>query len=253
MTFASFVGPQELPLAADAGKLGDHVVEALLPYLAFCLNDALNAKLALLTGTSAEAVPSGHTFAWDPTEPRGHVVKLPVPALFLWWTRESQLEQLGPLLWQHTRSLRLAYVFDELPGQDALDDRTGLFPAASVALIRAAVRDRHPGYAPPGKPAGTEVTRSIGRPDSWAWQCLGCVAIPRFGIDEQRFSRRGRSAQASGRDYPALAASLRVQEMLGPEEADVVRDGLATITAEGGAAMFDRELLGADGSEISGW
>ena len=249
MAFDAPVGPLDLPLEAVGATLADPVVTALLPYLSHCLNADLNPRLALMTGTSAEAAPATNLFAWDPTEPRAHNVRLPVPSLFVWWGGESQLQQLGPLLWVRERTLRAIYVFDELPGLDQFAARTGLLNAVDASLAKAAQRDRHPTYAPPGLPAGTEVSRSIGEPHAWAWQYLGCAALQRFGIDDASYTTGGTKKKASGRDYPALAASFRVQERVAPEQAERLEDGPATITTFG-VDIFERELQGADGSEL---
>ena len=86
-TETSQVGPLTLPIQAGAtnAKLEDPVVEVLLDYLAWSLNNDLSAKLAQLTGTSSVAVPTANVFTFDPFEPRGHSVKRPVPSLFVWW------------------------------------------------------------------------------------------------------------------------------------------------------------------------
>lgn len=209
---SSPVGALTLPVAAGSAqeRLADPILDALLDFAAWTIGTALDARLANLTGTSAVAVPATNRFAFNPVDPRGINVHLPVPALFCWWDGASAVVQHSLVRLRRERTLRLLYVFDELPHTDQLVLRAGLFAACDAALAQAASRGRHPSYSYGGRPAGTPLIQSVGAVGSWAWGYAGGQAVERFAIDNAE--RTGGRKRVFGRDWPAFAASFVVHE-----------------------------------------
>src|SRR5580698_5849078 len=165
-TETSAVGPLQLPIPVGAAQspVDDPVTTGLLAWFGFWLQFDLNAKLANLVGTSADACPVTNRFGWDPINPKPSFVwadqtqadqTIVVPALYCWLdkgktkpysTVTDQLERRGGLLW----------IYDQLTLPGALVDRYGLRAAVEASLSRAASLGRHPAFGlyggPPGQP-----------------------------------------------------------------------------------------------------
>jgi hypothetical protein len=213
-SYSAPVGGLTLPLAAGSAqqRIADPIVDALLDFLAWSLGNDLSARLANLTGTSAVAVPTTNRFAYDPTSPRGHSVRVPVPALFCWWDGQSQAVDHTTVRRKRTRVVRALYVFDELPHTDQLVVREGLFAAVDASFTKAAHYGHHSSYAYGSAATGTPLVSSVGDPGSWAWRYVGGQGVQRFQIDEASTANVGR--RAAGRDWPAFAASFAVEELV---------------------------------------
>ena len=248
----SDVGPLELPHPAGVlkAKLEDPIIETLIDFIAFYLNNDISPKLALLPGTSSVAVPSANKFTFDPLEPRGQRVRRPVPSLFLWWDGNSTRWQYSQLQGGRIRNLNLLYIFDELPALAEMDRRSGLMNAVAASIEKAAEREYHPLYAPNGKPLGTEMSNSIGDLAMWEWSYLGGRGVQRIGIDDQ--GRGTDIARPAGRHYPGFAAQLMVRELIQPPQpvdpAGVTQDSLMTIENDG-VEIMQRVLDAPDGEE----
>jgi len=241
-----------VPVGAANSKLSDPFVDGLLDYLAFFIKNSLDAKLATLIGTPADAVPTTNRFTYDPDEPQGQFVKLPTPALFVWWTGESEVRSLSMHFDFLIRQIHALYVFEELPREVEMAKRAGLLHAVNATFAKAAERQRHPSYGYNSFPVGTPLFGSLGvDPDTVAFRYLGGKP-ERFGIDNDK---RGRRDQA-GRTYPAIRGRFEVHERVEQdtmEVGDALGDVELTINATGGEAPpaehMVRYLPAPDGSE----
>lgn len=243
----SAVGPLTLPIAA--GTVGDRVadpaVDALLDFLAFYLNESLSDKLANVPGTSAVAVPDANRFPWNPTEPRGHHVRLPVPSLFAWWDGRSQpFERETAAYLYRQREIHVIYVFDELPAMAALDKRAGLLAAVDAVFFKAADRGYHPDYEYNGV-TGQMLAFTATDPDRFSFTYMG-GSPGRFGIEAPE------GGEKSGRDYPALRGSFLVRERIdGPSltDPDDMAGDLELGITNDEVPIMTRYLPGSDGED----
>jgi hypothetical protein len=252
----SDVGALTLPLAAGRPKdaIVDPVVEALLDFLSFSLNDALNTKLGSMNGFSEQAVPPGNRYAFDPTEPQGHKARFRLPSLFMWWDGKSQWWEWSQLQDARRRFISLLYVFEEPPGRDALELRRGLFAAVDSTLLKAAQRGYHSSYAYNGAAPGTMLINSLGDYGTWAWDYMGGQGIQRIGIGDSNtsnFGMREPTSRDAGRSRPAFAARFMVEELVQAEQKvypdDLLQDSPADIQ-HNGAPLLSRVLGAPDGS-----
>lgn len=255
-TQTSAVGALTLPYEAARveAALADPVVDALLDFLAWSLCQELDDRLATLNGTSSTAVPTNSRYAYNPLEPTNRVRFRP-PALFCWWDGNSTSTQWTMLQRLRTRSVKALYVFQELPSLSAMNQRRGLFNAVDSAFERAADRDGHPLYSYAGKPAGTELSRSVGA-DLWEWSYVGGKGITRVQLGEPLKTVDSPTAnrqQMVGRDFPAFAAEFQVRELVElpqPEDStDVLIDSAFSISHDG-VEILDRTMLGTDGTDV---
>ena len=255
----SAVGAQTLPvpaatLATDA--FADPVVDALLDFLAWSLNNDLNTRLAQLPGTSIYAVPNGtlpagkdFRYAYNPHDRRAPHARLWVPALHVWWDGTSTPWRPGQLQRGIERNINVLYLFDELPGSDPFVMRAGLFTAVDESFAKAAERGGHPSYSYNSKPAGTALDDSTGPFCMWEWEYLGGKGLPRIGIDDPNTSNFGPTV--AGKTVPGFAALVRVREIIQPPQpedpGDVLTDGTVTIL-QGDLEIMDRTFEPDDGS-----
>jgi hypothetical protein len=255
-TQTSDVGPLLMPLpAGDVGdKIADTTVEALLDFLAWSLNTELSTKLGNVNGTSNVAVPTNNRYAWDPLEPVNKI-KFNVPALFVWWDGKSTHSYYSILQAMRTREIQALYIFQELPGRDAMAHRSGLFNSVDAAFFRAADRESHPSYSYNSAPLGTELSNSVGDLGSWGWDYVGGQGVNRIKIGEQprplNNPIEGRQNRV-GRDYPGFAAKFLIHELVQttqPEDPEnVTRDSVIQILNDG-VEILDRTLTGTDGTD----
>jgi len=206
------VGGIQIPVAAgvEGERWTDPAVDALLDFAAFYIKDAIDDKLARLTGTGHDAVPADNRFPFDPLTPRGHQIKLPRPALYVWWEGTSTVEQQTTIYDVRSRPIQFMYVYDELPHYDEMVRRAGMMSAIDAAMAQMSMRQVHADFGHSGDPSGTWINYTVADPNfmGWAWQ----GGFPgRFGIDEGPRAER-RFAKKSGRDYPALKGSWLLQE-----------------------------------------
>jgi hypothetical protein len=254
-TQTSDVGATLLPLAAgDVGDaLSDPIVDAILDFVAWYLNNDLNAKLAKLNGTSEVAVPTQNRFAFDPTEPQGIKSSFKLPALFVWWDGLAQKMPFSQLQDRRVRSIELLYIFQELPATAALELRSGLFAAVDASIAKAAERGYHPSYSYNSKTAGTRLDASIGDYGSWCWDYIGGQGIKRIGLGDSNttnFGSRNPSTRTAGKSHPAFAGRFRVEELIQPPQPEdptnITRDSACAIDNDG-VRILDRVLEAPDG------
>jgi hypothetical protein len=256
----SQLGGLTLPIPAGVAnsEIDDPVVSGLAAYLAFYLNDALNTKLANLSGTSAEAVPSTNTFLWDPStyfvRGRGDGDASPFPALYVWWDGRSQ-HALGreTLIYDcRERLISVMYLFEELNFPGAANARRGLLGAVDAVFFKAGERWRHASFS-----LGTDAL------NSWLLHELNIVDLRYMGgtRGELKASIPEASARAGGsgegaptRGYPALSGQFRVWEQVEQDSSDefagdVELDIRACEGLDEPVDFMTRYLPGPDGSE----
>jgi hypothetical protein len=209
---SSTVGGLTLPLPAGAlnASFDDPTVVGLADFLAFMLNDCLNAKLANMQGTSAQAVPAGSVFPYDPG---AYFVRNAIPALYVWWPGRSRRTPWTPLYDVRERTILALYVYDELVAPGALLPRNGLVAAVDAVFFRAAEHGYHPSYGYGGDPPGTPLYKSIGI-KGWAYdggEAGFITAIPR----QSEGPGFGEGDGNIARGYPSLRAAFTVYEVVG--------------------------------------
>jgi hypothetical protein len=266
-TSAMRVGALELPLAPGTSNsaIDDPLVSGVLAYMAFCLKERLDAKLANLNGTSADALPTTNRFPWDPEGyfVRGHQdgAISPFPALYVWRRGKSVREELSLVVEARRQVLGVLYVFEELVLPGALEDRYGLRSAVDAVFHDAIANGEHPGYGHNGAPLGTPLKTSL-QLAGWGLQYEGgeeglMAAVP----GQSQALGRGSEGHAL-HAYPTLMGTLVAWEKIGqrePRDPQDVTPGLtATISIPGAGnlpdplQLFQRVLASPDGSEQPG-
>lgn len=268
-TDASPIGALDLPLAAGAAneRIADPVLDGLLDYFAYWLNDGLNARLAQHAGVKrgaalCTAVPAAQRFPWNPMDSQAEKFRLDPPCLFLWWADESALavkEEQSTIIYSlETRILRLLWLFPEMPSTDQYILRTSVLSAADALLHQSSVRQRHRLYSYGGRPAGTPIAECIAAPGMLEWNYVG-GKMSRWGLNDQDPSSSGINFDCK-RDWPCLIGVVRVREkvadatMLDPQ--DVTGDLAFTldgaVESDETIPMMERYLDSPDGSELEG-
>lgn len=264
MGTASRVGAVQLPLAAGAvgATVADPLVVGLADYLAWHLNNDLSARFgqhyAKTPSYAATAVPPGNAFAYSPLAPWASWVKLPVPGLWIWWEGEDAQRDWTLVYRVRERELRALYVWDELPANAETVRRAGIANAVAACLHRACARGRHASYAYGTSPAGMPLYQALGARGELTVELLGCAAT-RFGIgDPATVSPGVWPPQKSGQDFPAVAAKIKVQELvtgdIADDPGDVAQDLQVDIDGSDGESaeitdVLDRILACPDGSD----
>jgi len=249
-TDTSRVGPQTLPLDGDASitQLDDPIVSALLSLLAHVTKATLDPRLANIPSAPADACPVANRFAFDPFDPRANHVRRPVPSLFVWWDGKSTPWNHTILIKGRIRRIRAMYIYPDLPSQDSLDDRRGLFSTVDAAWAKASERGGHPTWSFNGKPTGTRLEHSWGYPQRLDWEWIGGQEVRRVGID----ARTPEQLKKSGRDYPGFVALFQVREEIEGRQPvdpdDVTRESTVALW-EDDVPILERYFGGPDGSE----
>jgi hypothetical protein len=256
---ASAVGALELPIAPGAvgDKLADPIIEAVLSFAGFYIKDALDEKLKniLPSGLMLDAVPNANRFDFDPLEPQGIKVTLPVPCLFVWWEGISTVMEKTLLYSFRVRNLHLLYVFPELPKLSEVKRRAGLISSVDAAMHKMSERQLHTSYSYNGNPAGMGIAQALAPLGVVGWEYVGGQP-GRFGIDEGPGADR-RVKKHSARDYPALRGVFKIHEKVQPmtmeDPGDVLHDGNFSINGAGEGTqptfIMDRVLTAPDGTE----
>ena len=256
---SSAVGALQLPVpdGVVGDKISDPLVDAILDFASFYIKDALDGKLVnvLPAGLMVDAVPEKNRYDFDPLEPRGLQVTLPVPSLFVWWGGESRVMPMTTIYNYRVRVIDLLYVFPELPKMSEMVRRAGLMSTVDAAMHKMSKRQIHYAYEYNGMPKGMGISQAIAPLDVVSWEYMGGKP-GRFGIDEGPGAER-RAVKKSARDYPALKGSFTVYERVNQrtmeDPADVLHDSPMSINAAGegsDAAFFMDRVLGApDGTE----
>lgn len=242
------------PLAAGAARssLEDPVALGLLDYFAFWLNASLNAQLAVMPPHSAQAVPTGRTFAYDPG---GYWVRNGTPALYVWW-QSDELRNHSTLKDGLAGRYGILYVSDEVVAPAGLQHFAGITPAARRVLRRAADLGYHPSYGYNGAEDGTPIFLSLGIA-SWKFNRLQHGAMT--PVPATAANPGGAGEGGIQRFFPAVQGEIEVVEVVGQtiprDPEDLMGDISATIgTNENGDVadpldFMERILPGPDGSE----
>lgn len=250
------VGPLVLPVPVDAANsaIADPVVDGVLDYLAFCLDAALDDKFRSLIANPTDAVPTANRFNFNPREPRGHHVRLPVPALFVWWEGKSlptEKETATVLYAWRRRRLHVLYVFPEGPSMEEMVRRAGLLSVVDAVIQQAFDWGWRPDYTPPGLdgngdpwPAGTPLQVALGGVERIAVRVDTEEGIVpgRFGIDDLTTTIEPKPT--SGRDYPAVFATLISEERIdGPTPDEMNAPTTFTVRGSDGSTQQVKQIL----------
>lgn len=232
----------------------DPAVTGIARYLGWSLRNDLNAKLGSMSNVGDDACPEANVYAWDP---QTHFVRRSFPALYLWWTGESKTERETILYMKRTRTLSVAYFYEEVVAPGGVAARSGVLAAVDASLAKASDRGQHPDYAPVGYAAGTSIRAALGLRD-WAYEGGQKVSFeaetppqsPQLGGSPEGYVSRG---------YPTLLGRLRVVERI---EGDTLVDPTDLNTdhtvdirtndegdAAGPVTVLERYLESPDGSE----
>lgn len=160
MASGTTFGGQTFPLAAGAtdGVLRPAVADALLDFLAYYLNWALNARLAQMDPRNAEAVPTLNRFAYDPAElwPQN-----PVPALYVWWKGSGKAGH-STLRERVEASYGFQYIAEQIKVPGGVEPLDGFGEIVDQVLRYAADQGYHPSYGYNGAPPGEMLNLSLG-------------------------------------------------------------------------------------------
>lgn len=247
MPDVSKVGGLTLPITAEQSgeQLADPMVKELLARSAHAIRLDLTNRFRNIrpVGSITDPVPPDNMFPFNPMEPRGIKVKLPLPALFIWWEGDSRWKDWSQLKWLRERDLHLMYVFTEPPQIEALTERVGVLNAVDACLFKMSQRRVYPTYEDNRTAADV-----IGGRCAASWQWMG-GRMGRFGIDEGPNAER-RAKKRSGRDWPALKGRFMVKELVEPRMAcdpdDANIEGQAVIHGND-YPLLERVLEGWDG------
>jgi hypothetical protein len=251
-TETSRVGALTIPITAGTAPaaVDDPFLDGLLSFLAHYIKEALDTRLANVSGYNSDACPAANRFAFSPYEREANFVVRHVPALYLWWDGRSVPWNPSIVQKGRERNVHAMYVFEERPKEAALDDRRGVFNAVDAAFAKASRNGYHPTWSYNSRPLGTPLDESWDAPYGVEWEWLGGQGVQRIGIDDANTRDVGR--RVSGRDYPAFVAMFRVRELIEGKQLvepdDVLRDYDADLY-EDGVQVKDGILTGPDGSE----
>jgi hypothetical protein len=269
---SSLVGAMPQPLAAGVAEqaIVDPLISGLVDFVAFWIKSTLDARLANHTGINNNAIPDHHRFTFDPMSPQGHSVRIPVPALYLWWSGASTRIEWSTIYDLRQRELSMMWICEELPGIEQTTKRAGMLSAVDAALMKAGSRQRHPDYTPTlgGKAIakaapGMPLYQALGELGSMSLQYNGGQLV-RIGIDDENTDPGLPPARRrSGRDFPALLGVWLVREKVLSDElaalaypvGDRMPDIAMAINASDGeseqtAPFMDRILGAPDGSNV---
>jgi len=199
------VGALCLPLPASRlnEEIGDPTVLGIADFLRFSLRNMLNARLALMQGTSPDALPDGNVYPIDPAK---YFVRNNLPALYVWWTGRSARTPWTIHYDVRQRQITALYVFNELVAPGGLRPRHGLMAAVDACFELAAEEGFHPEY---GDPPGTPLVES-----------LSLARLTYEGGEEgflaQLPADTADLAGASQRGFPSLRGTFTVLEKVAP-------------------------------------
>ena len=256
---ASAVGGLTLPIPAGiaGARLTDPLLDTVLDFAAWYIKNALDARLAMLlpAGSITDACPTDNRFRFDPTDPQGVKVAMPIPSLFVYWEGPSRVVPFTTMHTYRVRELKVMYCYEELPSQASKIERIGWSNAVDAAWHKMSERQAHASYTPSGGTAGMTPSQALAALGVADWKYLG--AEPgRFGIDEGPHAAR-RAKKTSGRDWPSVRGTFEVWERIEPvtmeDPADVLGDGAMTFNvgceSDEAVELMERVLDAPDGSE----
>jgi hypothetical protein len=163
-----YVGGLYVPLKAEGypSPVLDPTVVGLAKFLAFWIRYGLSTKLQEPNENIADPLPAENVFPYDPKD---NWVRKSTPALYLWWSGESEPVELTIVRTLRRRTLRLFYV----AGEQSVTPNggrvySGLPAAVDAILLKASFSGYHPDYAPDGFPRGTAIHEAL-RLLSWKY------------------------------------------------------------------------------------
>lgn len=241
-----------LTTGASRSSLEDPVALGFVDYFAHWLNTSLNAQLAVMTGHSAQAVPTANRFGYDPM---GIWVRNGTPALYVWWKSDRPIAH-STLKDGRVSTYGVMYLGDEVVAPAGSQHYAGLAPHVRRVLNLAADRGFHPTYSYNGNDAGTPLFLSLGIA-KWGFARLEAgVMAP---IPNVSSAPGGPGEGGILRYFPAVVADMDVVEVVGqaiPRDPDnvLVNATLDIRTNEAGdvtdtVQMMERYLPHPDGSE----
>lgn len=230
----TYVGSTPIPYPEGfaPSALVDPVANAFLSYFGHWLRESLNDKLDSLGGQATDALdsyadacpvanrfPYAHENVW-PNNPR--------PALYIWWSGQSQTIPKTLAYDLRQRTLEFAWIFSQIKQPKSIA-RSGLLAAVDAVFRRAHSRGSHPTWSfvdfeGTAYPAGTSVGRVAGLHD---WQ-LGQTQTGRFAPVASFGDDTGREQVF----YPAITGQIVVWERIGADSFDRQEDANAESTIE---------------------
>ena len=258
-------GAVSYPVAAGAALSAhsDPVLLLLLDFIGYVLKQDLDAKLAVIRASSADACPTANRFPYDPTT---YWVRNDTPALYCWWESGGKIEPLTMTTSVRRRDVHLFWVYEEQVYPDGADMLAGLLADADMAIARAFDEGGHPTYAYGTSAAGIQVVNMIADTGKLAFDYAGgtpgvAMAVPVGTMNDQA---GGEQEGQVVRGFPALKGVVRVVERIGrylpTDPGSVLTDSLMTInTNENTVAdpsdvvqIMQRVLPSSDGTEDGG-
>jgi hypothetical protein len=255
------VGPTTFPVEAGAARssLTDPIALGLAEYLAHWLNTDLNAQLAVMTGHTATAVPSGKQYGYDPqgawvrnTSTLGS--KTTPAAIYVWW-QSSADGQWSTLKDSAISTYGFFWVFDELVAHAGSQHLAGIQKQAERVLRRAADRGYHPTYSYDGADLGTPIGVSLGM--QWRFKRLESGAM--VPVPATSTAVGGAGEGGITRFIPCVQGQIEVLEIVGQQIPRDPEDVLFDVTLElrtneagdvtDAVEIMERYLPAPDGSE----
>lgn len=198
------LGGDSFPLRAPIDRfLRDTTADALLDFLSYWLNYALNPQFAVMAPKGAEVVPDDNRFAYDPGE---HWPQNPIPALYI-WRKNSRTEDYTTVKSREISTYGLKYIAEDIRMPDGGEHFSGLSTTVERVLRYACDQGFHPSYGYNGAPLGEQLHISAG---IQGWEILSLQA----GMAHVTPDRHGASVDF----YPIVQGEIRVYtEMTQPE------------------------------------
>ena len=246
MASGTTFGGQTFPLAAGTagGFLRGTVTEALLDFLSYYLNWALNVKLGQMSPKNPEAVPTANRFPYDPADlwPQN-----PVPALYVWWKGTNKANH-STIRERFESNYGFQYIAQPISVPQGARHYSGLGETVDKVLRYAADQGYHPSYGYNGAPVGEMLNLSLG---FQGWE----IADSTPGILRPVPGQAG----AAPHIYPAVIGTVKcwtVVEQRNPEgptgganpgdpgsPGDVLGDIVAGIYTNGEGGVSEAELF----------
>lgn len=257
----SVVATQSLPVPTGTadGYLHDPTVVGLLDFAGYMIKWALDTRMAQLHGPTngaviADACPTANRYPYNPETTH---VRLPKPALFMWWDGPSRVTQWTTIYARRERQIKALYMFAETVLPAGMKARNGIPAVVDAVFAKIANERRHPLYGYDGAPAGTTILQSL---DLMHILYDGGVQGMMFEVPgNTTVADQGKTGGQVQRGYPALTGTFTVWERVGvstmEDPGDVAGDVLASLETNEQGDVDDtlpfREayLPGADGSE----
>ena len=258
-------GAVSYPVAAGAALSAhsDPVLLLLLDFIGYVLKQDLDAKLAVIRPSSADACPTANRFPYDPTT---YWTRNSTPALYCWWDSAGKVEPLTTTTSVRRRDVNVFWVYEEEVFPDGADMLAGLLADADMAIAHALDEGCHPTYAYGTSTAGIQVVNMIADVGKLSLDYAGGMpvlasAVPTGTMNDQA---GGEHEGQVVRAYLGLKGTVRVVERMGryqpTDPRSVLTDSLVTIkvnenTAADPSDMQDfmrRVLPSSDGTEDGG-